>query len=173
MPVTRSANSAIDTVGPNRAEVVATVAAYGDSDHVCYRADSPAELVARQAEKLDPLLNWAAAELGARLRPVTGVIHAPQDPAALDRLATLVAEFGAFELAAFHDLVALTGSLVIGFAAARAHMPDDALWALSRIDETWQAEQWGEDDEAADLAALKRQAFLEAARIFRLARAAE
>jgi chaperone required for assembly of F1-ATPase len=170
MPVTRMANSAIDTVADSHAEVVAIVAAYGETDLTCYRAEAPAELVALQAAGWDPLLDWAEAALDARLRPVAGVMHLTQEAAVLERLAAEVAAFDPFALAAFHDLVALSGSLVIGFAAARGHMEAEALWALSRLDEDWQAEQWGLDEEAAEHAALKRKAFLDAAHIFRLAR---
>ena len=66
MPFTRTANAAIDKVTPQRAEVAAMLAAYGDSDLLCYRADRPAELVRRQAESWDPALDWAATALGAR-----------------------------------------------------------------------------------------------------------
>ena len=146
----------------------ALVAAYGETDLLCYRAEGPASLVARQAAAWDPLLDWAAETLGARLVPTAGIVHRPQDPEALARLAAATRAFDPFELAAFHDLVALSGSLVIGFAAARGAQPPQALWALSRIDEDWQAEQWGTDEEAAEQAALKKQAFLEAAHIFSL-----
>lgn len=69
MPCTRSANAAIDRVVPQIAEVAEMLAAYGDSDLLCYRADSPQALVARQAESWDPALDWAAEALGARLEP--------------------------------------------------------------------------------------------------------
>ena len=42
MPVTRTANAAIDKVAPQHAEVADMLAAYGDSDLLCYRADTPA-----------------------------------------------------------------------------------------------------------------------------------
>jgi len=168
MPLTRTANSAIDTVAAQHAEVAARVAAYGETDLLCYRAEAPEGLVQRQAEAWDPLLGWAEQALGARLRPVAGVIHRPQDPGALARLAAATAALDGFELAALHHLVALTGSLVIGHAAARGAFAPETLWALSRVDETWQEEQWGEDEEAAVHAALKRQAFLDAAHFFSL-----
>lgn len=170
MPLTRTANSAIDKVRVQHAEVAALVAAYGETDLLCYRAAGPEALVARQAAAWDPLLDWAAAALGARLTPVAGVMHQPQDPEALARLAAATVALDAFELAAFHDLVALSGSLVIGFAAATGARGAEELWADSRIDETWQAEQWGEDEEAAAHAVLKRQAFLDAAHFFLLLR---
>lgn len=172
MPVTRAANSAIDTVARQKAAVVAMIAAYGETDLLCYRAQDPAELVSRQALSWDPLLAWADSTLGARLAVTTGVIPVPQDKGALSRLDAAVAAFDAFELAALHDLVAISGSLVIGLAVAHGRIDVEAAWAASRIDETWQAEQWGEDAEAAETEAIKRKSMHEAARFLALARAA-
>lgn len=170
MPMTRTANSAIDKLGSQHAEVADMLAAYGDSDLTCYRADQPEGLVARQAEAWDPLLDWADEALGARLEPRTGIIHAPQSEAALSSLRDAVHAMDAFQLAGFHDLVSLTGSLVIGFAIHRGKLSPDAAWDLSRVDETWQIEQWGDDEEAAELAEIKRQALLDAARFCELSR---
>jgi len=166
MPFTRSANAAIDKVRSQHAEVADMLAAYGDSDLLCYRADSPQGLVERQAEAWDPALDWAEQALGARLEPRTGVIHAPQTPEVLERLRVQVHALDEFRLAAFHDLVSLSGSLVLGFAAAQGWRDAEALWQLSRLDERWQEELWGVDDEAAAVEALKRAAFLHAKKFY-------
>lgn len=168
MPFTRTANAAIDKVAPQKPAVGDMLADYGDSDLLCYRATDPEALVARQRRGWDPLLDWAAETLGARLAPRAGVMHTPQEPAALDRLRTKVHEMDAFRLAAFHDLVTLSGSLVLGFAAAHGVRPADELWELSRLDEAWQEERWGQDDEAQAAAALKKAAFHHAHRFFQL-----
>lgn len=168
MPVTRTVNSAIDKVAPQRAGVIEMIAAYGDADLLCYRATAPEELVRRQSEAWDPLLDWAADALGARLHPVAGVMHQPQDPAALDRLEKQVNALADIELAAFHDLVSLSGSLVIGLAVVHAVDEVERLWLVSRIDELWQEQQWGEDEIAADLARQKQSTFLKAAEILKM-----
>lgn len=172
MPVTRAANAAIDKVAVQHKEVAEMIAAYGDSDLLCYRAESPQELVARQAAAWDPLLDWADETFGARLIPVEGVMHAPQNPKALDRLAAQVHEMDPYRLTAFHDLVGISGSLIIGLAAIREVEDIGTLWRLSRIDETWQEEQWGIDEEARVQAAVKETDFYAAKRFHDLARAA-
>lgn len=171
MPVTKTANAALDKVAVQHGEVAALLAAYGDADLLCYRAESPEELVQRQADQWDPMLDWAAETLGARLLPRTGVMHVPQDPHALEVLRTQTSGFDAFELAAFHDLVSLSGSLVLGFAATRGAKTAEDLWDISRLDEIWQEEQWGEDEEATAMALIKRDAFLHAKRMFKMAHA--
>jgi chaperone required for assembly of F1-ATPase len=163
MPVTRSANAALDKVATQFDEVAAMIAEYGGTDLLCYRAEAPDELVARQAAGWDPLLDWAEAELGVRLAVTAGVLPKAQSEAALARMHAAVAAVDPFRMAALHDLVGITGSLVLGLAVARGRLNAVEAWALSRIDEDWQAEQWGEDEEAAATAAIKQQALAHAA----------
>lgn len=170
MPVTKSANAAIDKVAHQHGEVADMIAEYGASDLLCYRATEPQELIARQAEQWDPVLDWAAETLGARLVPVSGVMFQAQDTASTGRLRAMVRDLSEYELAAFHDLVSLSGSLILGFAAIHQYRPLEELWRLSRLDENWQEELWGVDEEASAQAEVKRQAFLHADRFFRMAR---
>lgn len=163
MPFTRLANSALDRVVPQRAAVADAVARYGESDLVCYRAESPQELVDRQAAGWDPLIDWAAGAFDARLRPVAGVMFVPQPPDAVANLRDRVHALGAWPLTALHELVALSGSLVIGLAATHTDRSRAGLWAASRIDETYQAELWGTDPEAAANAEARASAFSRAA----------
>lgn len=168
MPATRGANAAIDKVSIQHAEVADMLADYGDSDLLCYRAAHPQELVARQADLWDPLLDWAEGALGARLETRTGIMHAPQAASALAILRDKTHGFTAFELAAFHDLVSLSGSLILGFAVTEGHLDAEEAWRLSRVDEDYQIEQWGEDEEAAEAAEIKRQSFVQAALFYRV-----
>lgn len=166
MPVTRTANSAIDKVAPQHAEVADMLAAYGASDLLCYRALDPPELTRRQAKAWDPHLSWAATDLSAPLHVTRGVMPVAQPPASLAALSRLVHALDPFRLAAFHDLVAITGSLVLALAVTRGRLAVDEAWSLSRIDEAWQISLWGEDEEAAETAAFKRAAFLAADRFY-------
>lgn len=162
MPFTRSANAALDKVAHQHGEVADLIAAYGDADLTCYRADSPVELVTRQAEAWDPLLEWIGQCHGVRLVPVSGVMHRPQDAEALRIMSAKTHALDAFALTAFHDLVSMSGSLVIGLAALENLLPIKRLWALSRVDETYQEELWGKDEEASEVAARKESEFLHA-----------
>lgn len=165
LPFTRAANVAIDRVAPAPGPVAANIAAYGGSDLICYRATEPEALRLRQAEAWDPLLSWSAEALGAPLLPVIGLMPQDQPAASLTALRAAVDAHGPFGLVALHDLVTLTGSLVIGLAVARAALGAEDAWERSRIDETWQAALWGEDAEAEAAAALRRAEFLRAVRL--------
>ncbi|TCO71527.1 ATP12 family chaperone protein [Rhodovulum euryhalinum] len=171
MPVTRAANAAIDKVRAQHAEVAALIAAYGESDLICHRAEAPAGLAARQVAAWDPLLDWARAALGAPLIPTVGILPRAQPPESLAALHARVSGLDDFALTALSDLVALSGSLVIGLAAMDdAVAPIERLWEMSRIDETWQQEHWGVDAEAAEAASIRRRDFVQARRFRDLAR---
>lgn len=170
MPVTRSVNAAIDKVTPQFDEVAELIAAYGGTDLLCYRAEGPETLCRQQSEGWDPLLDWAAETFGARLEVAGGVMPVEQSDAAVAALAAPLRAASPFELTALHDLVGLSGSLVIGLAIAHGRLAPEEGWALSRIDEEFQAEQWGRDEDAEAAAAHKRGEFLHAARFHRLSR---
>ncbi len=170
MPVTRAANSAIDNVSGRTPQIVEMLAAYADTDLICYRAAAPPDLVARQISEWDPLLGWVHRRFGVRLVPVEGVIHHPQPLRTLETLRMPLEVMTPFELAAMHDLVSISGSLVIGLAVSDGHDSTENMWKCSIVDEGWQTEQWGEDTEAQQDASQKRSAFLEAGRFLALAR---
>ncbi|MEM6971756.1 MAG: ATP12 family protein [Pseudomonadota bacterium] len=165
MPVTRAANTAIDRVVPHYALVVDEVAGFGETDLLCYRAPAPEGLVARQRKAWDPLLDWAAESYGARLTASAGVMFAAQDAAAIAALRAAVGAHGPWRLTALHELVTISGSLVLGLAVSAGRLEAEACWRLSRIDEDWNIEEWGADDEAAAVAQKREAALLGAARI--------
>lgn len=168
MPMTRRANAAIDKVTPQQNEIVEMLAAYGGSDLLCYRCEYPQELADRQAAAWDPLLDWAAKEFSAPLTSTAGIVHQAQVSASLDNLAQPVCALGIFRLTGFHDLVTLSGSLIIGLASIAENADLQSLWDASQVDETWQMEKWGEDEEAATALQAKKQDFMDAARFAHL-----
>ena len=170
MPFTRALNSAIDKVAPDPGPVAEMLSGYAATDLLCYRATHPAELIARQAEVWDPYLDWADATYGARLRPVPGVMPADQDPAALASLTAAVEAFDPYALTSLHEVVTLTGSLVLGLAGLAGIRDPESLWAAARLDEIWQIEQWGEDEEAEAMARARFEAIGQALRFYALSR---
>ena len=168
MPLTGLANAAIDRIAPARDAFADGLAAYGGSDLLCYRADGPAPLVARQAEHWDPLLDWARGRYDIAFTVTTGITHRPQPPETVERLAAAVHARHPFELAGLSPLVTVSGSLVIALALAEGAVGLDQAWTAAALDEQWQAGQWGEDEEAAKALAGRRRDFEAAARFLSL-----
>ncbi|MEM9432328.1 MAG: ATP12 family protein [Pseudomonadota bacterium] len=162
MPFTRSANAAIDKVAPQLEDVRALILSYGETDLLCYRADGPDSLIQRQAETWDPLLVWAHERYGVELQKTAGVMPVLQPQASLDQLRAEIETLTVFQLTGFYDLVSLSGSLIIGFAAIERVQTIDQLWQASRIDEAWQQEQWGRDEEAVAMSEKKGADFFHA-----------
>jgi len=168
MPLTGLANAAIDRVAPDPAAFARDLARYGEGDLLCYRADHPADLVARQAETWDRLLGWARGRYDVAFEIVTGIIHRPQPPATVARLAEAVAARGAFALAGLSPLVTIGGSLVIALALAEGAIEAEPAFDAAHLDELFQAEQWGEDALALEAREARRRDFNAAARFLSL-----
>ena len=149
MPLTVLAWAAIDRVRPDRARAIAETAAYGGHDLVCYRAEGPVDLAARQHAVWQPLLDWAVQELNAPLTVTAGVVSVVQPEAALAALRQAVEAKSDFELVALGAAVKGAGSLVIGLALCAGHIDAAAAFDAAQLDETYQMERWGEDSEAA------------------------
>ena len=149
MPATRLAFTALDRVAQARAEVAQEVARYAGADLLCYFADRPQALRDLQARAWGPWLDWARDELGLRFVTTSGVVHAAQLPGTLERVAVLAGGLDDFALTGLAHATALFGSAVLAFALQRGAVTGEAAFALSQLDEDFQAEQWGVDAEAA------------------------
>jgi chaperone required for assembly of F1-ATPase len=148
MPATRLAFTAIDRISETRAEVAKEVAAYAGSDLLCYRAEHPTPLVERQDREWQPLLDWAGADLGVAFRPVAGIIHSPQPPETLAAVEALALSLDDFALAGVAYGAGLLGSTVLALALRAGEIDGQRALDLSRLEEIFQAETWGQDEEA-------------------------
>jgi chaperone required for assembly of F1-ATPase len=149
MPLLRLANTVIDGVAANRESVIDAILRFGENDLLCYRAHQPPELVTRQREGWDSMLDWARQRFGAHMMIAEGLGHVDQTPQALAALRLALTGHDVFTLAGLHVVASITGSLVLALAVVEGQTSGARAFELSRIDETYQAEKWGEDAEAA------------------------
>lgn len=160
MPLTRLANTALDGVAQEPEAVVEDVLRYAASDLLCYRASHPERLVALQSKAWDPLLDWAAADLGARFVLAEGVMHVSQPREAIAAVGIHLRTLREpLELAALHVVTSLTGSALIALALLKGAVSPDEAWTVAHVDEDWNIEQWGEDHEAAKRRTLRHRDF--------------
>jgi chaperone required for assembly of F1-ATPase len=150
MPVTRLVNTAVDGVAQDMQAVLEDILRFSSSDLLCYRADGPEKLVARQAEAWDPVIDWARSALGARFVLAEGVMHVEQPREAIGAIGIhLKLLDDPLRLAALHLMTSLTGSALLALAVEAGELDVEAAWAAAHVDEDWQIEHWGEDFEAA------------------------
>lgn len=170
MPMTGFANVAIDHVAPDREAFALRIAAYAETDALCYRAEKGEALAAKQATLWDPWLEWAQARYDVSFMRVAGIMHQPQPEQTLHVLRQAVIARGTFELAAMAKLTHLAGSLVAVLAIVEQAGTADALWQAVCLEELWQEELWGEDYWAQKNRSDREKEFLEAARFLDLLR---
>lgn len=146
MPLTRIANSVIDGVATNVQAVADDAAKYFETDLLFYRAGFPEGLAARQAELWDPVLRWAADDLGAHFILTEGVMHVRQpDKAVAAVRAMLPAD--AWSVGALHVVTTLTGSALLALALKQGALDRAKVWSAAHVDEDWNREKWGADEE--------------------------
>lgn len=159
MPLTRLVNAAIDGVAAETKRVITAIAAYARNDLLCYRADGPEGLLARQAEHWDPVLSYYEKKLHKRIRLAVGVMHVEQDPGLVEAIEARLSSLGALSLTAAYTLTNLTGSVFLALAVIDGVMTPDAAWTAAHVDEDWQMSHWGEDAEAMARRARRRAEF--------------
>jgi chaperone required for assembly of F1-ATPase len=152
MPLTRLANAIIDGVTARPADVAAEVEKYLGSDLLFYRAPGPDGLVALQAAAWDPVIDWARAELGARFVLAEGLNFVPQTAEALAaasaRIPRAASTDDLWRLGAVHAITTLTGSALIALAVRDGWLPPAQAWAAAHVDEDWNMDYWGRDEQA-------------------------
>jgi chaperone required for assembly of F1-ATPase len=168
MLLTKLANTALDCVAEDPREAANQILAFAKSDLVCYRAESPAELVARQRETWDSLLDWLTATHDSNLKTGTGIAFIEQPEDAIQALERVIASRNAFELAGLQNATALLGSAVIALALADERLEPEAAFAAAQLDAIFQAERWGRDSEAESVSANTLSELVETVRFLRL-----
>ncbi len=148
MTLTRMANVALDRTPDTRDALIAEVQKYAGTDLVCYLAEGPTELRDRQEGHFRPLRDWASREHGVLLMPTEGVMNAPQPPASIEAIGTFAAGKNDFVLTGLGMALGLYGSAILSMAVAEQELTALDAYDISIVDELWQMEQWGEDDEA-------------------------
>lgn len=166
MPLTRLANSVIDGVAGNVQSVSDDAAKYLETDLLFYRAGFPEALVQKQAEHWDPVLRWAADVLGAHFILGEGIVHVrqPENAVAAARNAL---PLEAWPIGAFHVVTTMTGSALLALALKHGLFDGSQVWAAAHVDEDWNSEKWGVDEEVAARRASKFRDFEAAARVLK------
>ena len=170
MHFTRLSNTAIDRVAHERPRIVDEIVSYANSDLLCYRAEQPTELVMRQTKVWDPLLEEFEQARSARFTKLAGVMHTDQPAETLAAMRAALQDLTEFQLTGLHNGMTLTGSAVMALALTTA--PDRAteLWSAAHLDEDWQIQMWGEDEEEAERRALREAEFQKTADFIALLR---
>ena len=171
MPLTALAQGALDQVASERERIVSRIAAFADSDMLYYRADDGQQaLIDHQAAHWGPLLDWARKRYDVGFNLIYGIRYEAQPAETIERLAAAVQAQDDFAVAAMLSLVGLSGSLIATLALVEQEYDSATLWPLVNLEELWQEQQWGRDDQAVAARGIKQAEFEAAARFLDLSR---
>jgi len=170
MLLTKLANTAIDRVAPNPANAREQLLAIAKSDVVCYRAESPQDLVERQALVWDPLISWTHERFGASLQAAEALVFIEQDQSVLDAFRAALSKHDAFALSGLYAAAAIFGSLVITLAFSEHRLDAEQAYAAANLDKSFQAERWGWDPQETAKANVERAELNQISRFLELLR---
>ncbi|OLL54612.1 ATPase [Bartonella henselae] len=160
MPMTRLVNTVIDGIADNMQAVFEDLLRFVACDMIFYRAQTPKELVQRQCEQWDPLLDWAEEKLGARFHVTEGLMHIEQSRESIQAVSNYLRKVESpYMLAALHTITTLTGSALIGLAFSEGKIDSEHAWKIAHLDENWMMEQWGIDEETLARSSHKKSEF--------------
>lgn len=152
MPCTRLMNVACELTPSRRPDLVQEFRKYCGTDLLCYRAESPQDLSDRQAQDWQPVLDWAQNTHGIALVVTSGISAAAQPEISLKKAAEYADTLCNARLTLLVHFTATLGSALLALALMERHLDIERAYALSRLDEVFQNERWGEDEEAAQRA---------------------
>ena len=168
-PLRDMADYAIDIVTPDPQAVIEKLSQYGDTDTLLYRADPEEPLYTRQQELWEPIVTALESSKAIRFKRISGIIHTAQEESAIAALSAHLATFSPFALVGVETMTSLAASLIIGISASREDADAQALWDAACLEEEWQADQWGRDEEAEERREKRKCDFLRAHQFVRLA----
>lgn len=149
MPTMRLVSTALDRVADVPMETAQAFAAYGMSDLLCYRAENPDKLVKKQADAWDPILDWAKNRFDMSFEVTQGILPINQ-PADNEGRLLAIAGTDVFRLTGLAHMAAILGSAILATAADEAHIDAQQAYQLAFLDDLYQIDEWGSDEEAVD-----------------------
>jgi len=169
-PLRDMADYAIDIVAKTQAEVAENLLCFADTDTLVYRADPDEALYANQRDVWEPILTAFEAREGVSFKRISGIMHTPQDDALMATLKARILALDPFTLAALEAMTNLAASLTIGLSALEPDADKDGLWRAASLEEEWQADQWGREEEAEERRAKRASDFVRAHDFARMVR---
>lgn len=151
MPVVRLVNSGIEGGEKSLPALRQELVKYSGTDLLCYRAESPRELVGEQEKHWDPVLTLIARHFSVSFQTTVGIMHRPQPDATLRRLAEALEGVSLLRATAMVSVAGLTGSGLMAVGLGHQLLDAEQVWAAAHVDEDYNARLWGSDPEAEAL----------------------
>jgi chaperone required for assembly of F1-ATPase len=160
MPVTQLLNTKQDRISGQRAALESEVLKYINTDLLCYRADAPEELVARQDKIWQPHLEWFSKQYGLEFETTHGLGALKQYQAIH---VTIAGEIRALDDDRFTLVQMITpacGSIILALAFIKGAAGADDLLACAYLEEDYKFDLYNEKLHGGDPLTEKKKAIL-------------
>jgi chaperone required for assembly of F1-ATPase len=142
-------STAIDRIVNDRFLYINEIMKFVDTDLICYKADKPDELVELQNKHWDPILLIIKNYIDEEIKVFTGIMPGKQNIQVHNKIKKLIHNFSNIELSILHRLTNIIGSIFISLCVIKGDILKKNICQLCFLDELWQAENWGVEEEAA------------------------
>lgn len=135
------------TLEPHKRDaLIDELVAYADTDLLCYFAEEEA-LLRVQRNCWQPILSALESEWNVKIKRTQGIMPITQSPDIRQYCQEFLSHYDHGALIAIAQLITQLGSIFITLALMNQHITLDQAIEASQIDETYQQQQWGEDEE--------------------------
>ncbi len=142
-------STSIDKICGNRKLYIDDILDFIDTDLTCYRAEKPNDLVQWQSKNWDPILLKVEKYINSKINVFRGIMPLKQDQEIHIKITKLLTKFNDLEILVLHRIANITGSVFLSLCIFISDKIKEKAFELSFLDELWQAENWGYEEEAS------------------------
>ncbi|KAM9253651.1 ATP synthase mitochondrial F1 complex assembly factor 2 isoform 5-T5 [Dugong dugon] len=167
MHLTTLCNTSLDNpTQRNKDQLIQAAMKFLDTDTICYRVEEPETLVELQKNEWDPIIEWAEKRYGVEIGASTSIMG-PSIPAkTYEMLASHLASYNMWALQGIEFVVAQLKSLVLTLGLMDLRLTVEQAVLLSRLEEQYQVQKWGNIEWAHDYELQELQARAAAGTLF-------
>lgn len=142
-------STAIDKVNLKKDAYVNDIIDFIDTDLICYRAESPNDLIALQNKSWNPILLLIEKYIDVKIKVFKGVMPSNQDQKVHTEIKKLISNLSDVQISVLHRITNLIGSIFLSLCILKKDLLKEDAFECSFLDELWQAKNWGHEEDAS------------------------
>lgn len=147
-------------IGKSREEIIDRLVQFALTDMLLFWGQNKS-LVERQEKTWGPLLEWANEEINTKFIRTQGLDVPEQEKTSGYRLKMFLEKLSDKELAAFYAAALNMKSVLLAAALVKGRINAKQAFEAAYLEELWQAENWGAEEEAEKRRTEVRQELVE------------
>uniref|UniRef100_A0A8C6NB53 ATP synthase mitochondrial F1 complex assembly factor 2 n=1 Tax=Melopsittacus undulatus TaxID=13146 RepID=A0A8C6NB53_MELUD len=151
MHLTTLCNTALDNpTQRSKMQLIRAAVKFLETDTVCYRVEEPPALAELQKNEWDPIVAWAEERYNVAIGSSTSILG-PNIPASTkDTFVSHLASYNMWALQGIEYIITQLKSLILSMGVIDRHITVEKAVLLSRLEEEYQIQRWGNVEWAHD-----------------------